>query len=101
METFSTLRSGSGIRSASEQTKLSPSASPRDSALPCPTLSMLALMSDRITRPAPRSFARKATSPVPAARSSRVSRGEAAMAATKARFHSRWMPSDIRSFMTS
>ncbi len=40
-------------------------------------------------------------SPVPPARSSSVSRDEQPIALTKMRFHTRWMPSDIRSFITS
>ncbi len=101
METFSTLRSGSGSRSASAQRKASPLASPRSSARSWATRSMAGLTSDSTTRPARPRIARKATSPVPPGRSSSVSRGDAPMAATKARFQARCAPSDIRSFIRS
>ena len=58
-------------------------------------------MSVRNTGPPPRRSQLVAMSPVPDARSSRVFADDGRMRVAKMDFQTRWMPSDIRSFITS
>ena len=101
IETRSTLRSGSGRRSASATRKPNCETSAFSTARSWPTPSIAALMSDRIAGPPPARSQPNATSPVPPARSSSDRCGRGASAWMNTRFQTRWMPSDIRSFIRS
>ena len=58
-------------------------------------------MSVSNTGPPPRRSQPKLMSPVPPARSSSVCRGRGSRSLMKICFQTRWMPSDIRSFIRS